>query len=206
MSDRALANAEAKRNQLVDRKRQLLVELTDIDEQVGQIDRFIKAWHAFAEDEPQKAVENLSDSGANKTATSEPVNRKATGNSRKEDVAATARRVILERGAPITRDDLYDLLTAEGLVIQGKDPQMVLSTMLWRMRDQIARVKGGGYWPADIPNEEIGYDPATARDIDNTLNKPLSEILDPDSDIAADARQQADGGNLFAPQPRNHGR
>lgn len=199
MSDRALANAEAKRNQLVDRKRALLAELTDIDEQVGQIDRFIKAWHAFAEDEPQKAVENLSDSGANKTATSEPVNKKATGNSRKEDVAAAARYVILERGAPIMRDELYELLTAQGMVIQGKDPQMVLSTMLWRMRDQIARVKSGGYWPADIPNEEAGYDPATARDIDNALNKPLSEVIDPDSEVAIDARQRADGDNLFGP-------
>lgn len=195
MSDRALANAEAKRNQLVERKRALLIELTDIDEQVGQIDRFIKAWHAFAEDEPQKAVENLSDSGANKTATSEPVNKKVTGNSRKEDVAAAAREVILERGAPIMRDELFDLLMERGLVIQGKNPQMVLSTMLWRMREQIARVKGGGYWPADIPNAEVGYDPETAKDIDNTLNKPVAEIVDPDSETAKDARQQADATN-----------
>lgn len=49
--------------------------------------------------------------------------------------------------------------TNRGLVINGKDPQMVLSTMLWRKRDQVARVNGGGYWLAEVPNEAAGYDP-----------------------------------------------
>ena len=57
---------------------------------------------------------------------------------------------------------------------------MVLSTMLWRERGQIARVEGGGYWPADIPNPEIGYDPDTANEIDSTLNMPIGEIQNPD--------------------------
>lgn len=34
---------------------------------------------------------------------------------------------------------------------------MVLSTMLWRSKDVIRRLKGGGYWPKDDPLPP-GYD------------------------------------------------
>lgn len=159
MTDRALENAKSKRNQLIETKRRLLAELAECDEQINQIDKFIKAWHAFAEDDTLRAVENLSESDSNETATTESVSRRTSGNSRKEEVAAAAREIILERGEPIMRDELYDLLTARGLVIRGKDPLMVLSTMLWRMRDQIVRLDSGGYWPADVPNAAIGYAP-----------------------------------------------
>lgn len=198
MPDRAVENAKAMKDQLLARKRRLLAELQDIDDQIGRIDAFVKDWHLFAESDPESAVDKLADVNANKAATSQPVKRKATGNSRKEDVAAAARYVILERGVPIMRDELYDLLTAQGMVIQGKDPQMVLSTMLWRMRDQIARVKGGGYWPADIPNQEAGYDPATATDLDDTRNIPPSELRHPDRDVL---RQSIDAGFFDDDQP-----
>lgn len=191
MTDKALANAEAKRIQLLDRKRALLRELSEIDANVEQIDRFIRAWYAFAEDDVNLAVDNLTDSERNESEQSPPERKRTTGNSPKEEVAAVAREVILERGTPIMRDELYDLLTARGLVIQGKDPKMVLSTMLWRVKDQIARVEGSGYWPTDVPNSEVGYEPTKAREFDSVLNTPASEILDPNSPEYKDASENA---------------
>jgi hypothetical protein len=60
------------------------------------------------------------------------VKRKAIGNPRNEDVAA-APAAILERGAPIMRDEVYGLPTAQGMVITTKlamTPQPRMSSSL----------------------------------------------------------------------------
>lgn len=79
------------------------------------------------------------------------------GNSTKEEVAAAARTLIEARGKPIPRAVLYHALIDQGLKIQGKDPEMVLGTMLWRMKDHIVRLKTGGYWLAERPLPEGEY-------------------------------------------------
>jgi hypothetical protein len=86
--------------------------------------------------------------------------KKPQRNSKKEEVADAAYEIIRERGEPVSRSDLYKELIARGLRIEGSDPEMVLSTMLWRMKDRVVRLKSGGYWLADEKNEAAGYDPA----------------------------------------------
>ena len=56
------------------------------------------------------------------------------------------------------REELFPALIEKGFVIEGNDPHMVLSTMLWRMKDKakIVRLRGGGYWLADRPLPEPG--------------------------------------------------
>lgn len=179
MSDRALENATSSRQSLQDRKRELLAELASIDDRLGQIERFVKDWHYFAEDGVEQNANTQPVDNSTQGVEPEREARPTRRNSSKEDVAATAREIILERGEPVSRKDLFRTLVDRGFIIQGKDPDMVLSTMLWRMRDQIVRVKGGGYWPADIPHPPSGYDPATATVIDNILNTPAVEIRDP---------------------------
>lgn len=161
MTDKALENAKNKRKQLLDRKRQVVAELHEIDHSINEIDQFMKAWHKFAEEAANWLVDK-SEHEANKSEHSDTVKSKATGNSRKEEVADAARKFIEDRGEPIMRDELYDLLTAEGLTIKGKDPKMVLSTMLWRMRHRVIRLKSGGYWLAEVPNDKYGYTPVPA--------------------------------------------
>lgn len=56
------------------------------------------------------------------------------------------------------------MLRERGLIIEGAEPETVLSTMLWRMRDaaKIVHLKNVGYWTAEarwppahyIPNEK----------------------------------------------------
>lgn len=166
MNDRAVENAETMKKQLLERRKAIQAELIGIDDQIGRIDRFLKDWRLFADiDEP--ALDHtfviVDSSDENETSSTHTTKRTRPKNSSKEEVAKSARDIIRERGEPIMRDELFDLLTSRGLTIQGKDPRMVLSTMLWRMRDQVVRVKNGGYWLADIPNEEAGYNPAPAR-------------------------------------------
>lgn len=180
VTDKALENALAKKNQLVIRKKKLLAEVTDIDDQIGHVDRFIKAWHSFAENDPELPVENIDEQIQNKESASQNLAKKVT-NSRKEVVAEAAREIIRGRGAPVGRSELFVELKQRGLTIGGSNPEMVLSTMLWRMRDRIARVKGGGYWLADVPYESVGYNPVMANDMDSVSNTPAGEIADPDT-------------------------
>lgn len=157
MTDAALTNAETERNQILERKKKLLAELVEIDDRIGQITRFIDWWHDFAGIERPKPVDNSNDSEENKTVSAHTDRTPRAKNSSKENVAAVALEIIQERGEPVSRSDLYAELTKRGMVIQGKDPEMVLSTMLWRMRHRVARLKSGGYWDAHKDWDPAGY-------------------------------------------------
>lgn len=66
-------------------------------------------------------------------------------------VAEKVREILTERGHPVKRSDLFRQLSDRGVHIYGQDPEMVLSTMLWRMKDQFVRIPRVGYWLADKP-------------------------------------------------------
>jgi hypothetical protein len=188
MSDQALKNAETKRNQLIDRKKALLKEQAEIDDSINRIDRFIRDWHAFAGDSVPVDDGDTSISVDTETESKSTAMHRARPkpkNPKKEDVAEEARNIIHARGEPVMRDELYDLLAERGIHIQGKDPQMVLSTMLWRTADQVVRLKGGGYWLADMPYEPAGYDP---EEEENRIERRVQEELESIGDDA-----EADG-------------
>lgn len=185
MGDRALENAETLQKQLLARKQELHAELVNVEDRLAHVSRFIKSWHLFAEADFSdadrayiaKVVGEKNESGH--THTEEKVRPR---NSRKEEVAEVARQIILERGEPVPRTELHAELVRRGLTIEGTDPEMVLSTMLWRMIRQgapLVRLRSGGYWLSDRPHEESGYDPATATNLETLLSTPVSEIRSP---------------------------
>ena len=59
----------------------------------------------------------------------------------------------------MSRSDLFKSLADRGIVLHGKNPEVVLSTMLWRMKSEIVRLQPYGYWVADKPFEKAGYHP-----------------------------------------------
>jgi hypothetical protein len=65
----------------------------------------------------------------------------------REDVARECLSILNQCGRPLDRKDLLGALSDRGIEIYGKDPAMVLSTMLWRSRDTIVRTRDG-YMPA----------------------------------------------------------
>lgn len=165
MSDKALSNAEAKRNQLLDRKKALSAELSDLDGQLDQIERFIAAWHQFASGDTESAVDNFTLLSPSQNQNKPETSKKPSRNSKKEVVADAARKIIFQRGEPISRADLYEALMGYGLTIEGGDPDMVLSTMLWRMKHQVVRLRTGGYWLADKDWPAAGYFPSLMNEI-----------------------------------------
>jgi hypothetical protein len=182
VTDRALKNAERKRDSLAVEINSLAQRMEELKRDLSKIDAWIAQWHELAGPlAATKEADYASMFGADSGDDGEPIRRRATGNPKKEDVAEAARQIIQERGEPVSRAELFKALMARGVTILSEtDPEMVLSTMLWRMRDRIARLKTGGYWLAEKAYPEAGYAPQNLVEAYHNLNKPLAEILRPE--------------------------
>jgi len=185
MTDRALDNAIARRDGLAALINSAQQQIDEWRRELRRAESFIAEWHAFAEREEPPHHEDFEhpvpeappsrsedDYGA--------VRKRTTGNSKKEEVASAARAFIEETGAPVSRDDLFKQMIAEGLTIEGTDPIMVMTTMLWRMRDKaaIVRLKNGGYWLKERPYEPAGYYPNDIFGDDNAIDQTPYEETD----------------------------
>lgn len=93
-------------------------------------------------------------------------------------VVDKAREIIRQFGAPVSRANLFDMLNNEGIKIYGKDPHMVLSTMLWRDKERIVRLGVNGYWLKELPYEPLSYDPADDDLIGVASTEPEGELAD----------------------------
>ncbi|NLH83392.1 MAG: hypothetical protein GX458_21515 [Phyllobacteriaceae bacterium] len=164
MTDAALTNAEARRDALASQINAAQQQIDEWKRELRSVEQFITTWYSFAGVEAPEAQQSVAVAPSSEGAVMPPVpnavSAKRGRNSKKEEVAEAAYEVIRERNEPVSRSDLYKELIARGLRIEGSDPEMVLSTMLWRMKDRVVRLKSGGYWLADVKNDEIGYEPA----------------------------------------------
>jgi hypothetical protein len=150
MSDDAIRVALAKRAEAEERIKKLERNIKRCKDQIIEINSFIRAWEKFSgrSVDALQGAKPLSDKGefvANVAAQSP---RMVPVNSRKEEVAEAARQILAEAGRPLPRSELFQEIIKRGLTIVGKDPEMILSTMLWRTRNDsgIARLKSGkGY-------------------------------------------------------------
>ena len=80
-------------------------------------------------------------------------------------MAAAAADILIHERAPLPRAELYKRLVEKGLRLSGKNPEMVLSTMLWRAGEDagIVRLKTGGYWMEVFvrPEDKDGSEPSS---------------------------------------------
>lgn len=151
MSDKAIENAMRHRDDLAKQINQAQQQIEEWRRSIAETDAFIATWRRFAGEDagpppPPPPPPPPADEEAGM-----PRRRKATKNSKKEEVAEFARQLITDAGRPLSRAELFDGLTGLGLTIEGADPQMVLSTMLWRMKDRVVRLEKGGYWLTEVP-------------------------------------------------------
>lgn len=111
----------------------------------AELAAWIEQWHLLAgtQGAPVAAERNEISLPVEK-----PVKRVRPKNPDREEVVEKALEIIRENERPMSRHDLFKALGARGVVIAGKDPEMVLSTMLWRSKDKIVRLVPFGYWPA----------------------------------------------------------
>jgi len=90
-------------------------------------------------------------------------------------VASRSLELIAAAGRPLSRKALFKRLRDEGLEVYGKNPLMVLSTMLWRERDRIIRIPGFGYWPVGKPYPPGDYFPDQTTQLGLTLAEPPAD-------------------------------
>ena len=194
MTERALWNAKAARDRLAAKISLYEEYLSKRKGELNEVLAWIAKYHEFAgsppisgkpeqKDEHTKNIQGLAVPVVE--GESEPSERRrATGNPKKEVVAEEALKIIEEAGEPVPRAELYRRLCEAGVVIEGKDPEQVLSTMLWRTRETtpIVRIPSGGYWLANRAHEPSGYIPER-----HTVSTPPSSSINeaPSKDVAS---------------------
>ena len=170
MTDKALENAERKRDSLAAEINSLAQRMEELKPDIAMLDDWISRWHEFA-GEDAAAVAPESHEHAPPAARS----ARTKGNPSKEDVAAKVKELILERCAPIPRNDLFEVLESRGIIIRGADPKVVLGTMLWRTED-IIRLRGHGYWLKDRSFAPAGYNPK--RPLEDTMSDHAKGVFE----------------------------
>jgi len=189
MTDKALKNANMRRELLAKQINEYQQQIEEWRRELRHAEAFIEAWYDFSDGVERPIGNNEARADSLPTKSKRIVRPK---NPPKEQVAEAAYKIILEHGKPMGRTELFVALFLAGIELHGKNPEMVLSTMLWRMKNRIARVEGAGYWPADIANKDAGYDPELRTSISESLNTPAEEITDPDSDEARELFESSD--------------
>ena len=161
MADPAYTNALARRDAVSGEIDKLKLELESLQKEVVRIEDWLAVYHEFA---------LQSEAHSHVTATSQPPTATANDgkpqstsvtrkNPSKEVVARFTYNLAKDRGRPVPRESIMAALQNDGVEIEGKDPEMVVSTMLWRQKDVVVRLKPYGYWMADQPFPEAGYYP-----------------------------------------------
>lgn len=159
MENSAFDKAVLRREELQQKVRELNLEVKFTENEIAQLTSFINLYIELSKPVEATIVRHLQPIRRAIDLSVPEKPRKATGNSKKEEVAEAARAIIEARGEPVSRADLFKEIVSQGYTIKGTDPEMVLSTMLWRMHDRVTRLKSGGYWLTDKPSPDGSYTP-----------------------------------------------
>lgn len=154
MANQAKVNAEEARDRIQKRLQEIEAEARGLREQLINVNAFLETFSAFESLQPNDPIPSTVMAAKGSTPS-----HARPSNPPREKVADAALKAITEAGRPMQRAELFEAVTKQGLVIEGKDPQVVFSTMLWREQGRIAKLPKLGYWDAHKPYEPAGYDP-----------------------------------------------
>ncbi len=160
MSDDVLAKAKERKDVLAASISQKKAQILDaqsmisrFEKEMADLDAWISMWHILtgtpANPQALERIENV-------LATPKSTRAK---NPDRDVVVSVSLDLIHKARRPLTRKELFDALAENGIEINGKNPEMVLSTMLWRSSDRIVRLPNFGYWPKEIEFREASYSP-----------------------------------------------
>jgi hypothetical protein len=184
LTDRALENAKRHRDGLVKQRDDLLKQIEKVKANITATDQFISDWYAFA-----GGVDSAGDTNENKTDTKpiESPSAQQTArakNPNRTDVGRVSWELISKAGQPIPRQELFEKLASAGLQIFGKDAEMVLSTMMWRMQEHFVRLPKYGYWIRSRPYPPAGYVPGAAVEDDGEDAKVAENMIRDPASVA----------------------
>ena len=140
--------------QLVAQQRNAITDATaklqGLQAEQAEVEAWIAMWHRFSGTDVPVAAER-NEIGL------PVVKRKRPKNPDRIEVVDKAVEIIRAHGKPLGRKVLFNALAENGVVLKGKDAEMVLSTMLWRSKDRIVRLVPHGYWLRDESYPEADY-------------------------------------------------
>ena len=186
MTDVALANAQKRRDEIAAKINQLSQEVESLRREISGVDQFIATWHLYASNKVPVVGHTGSPQHSQRGALPippPPVSAiPSPKNPSRDDVGRKAWELIGTHGRPIPRTELFMLLGKEGIHIYGKDPEMVLSTMMWRMQEHFIRIPKFGYWKKNEPYPPANYVPGANVEDDGEDAKVIqNSIFDPAS-------------------------
>ncbi len=153
MGESAFKNAENRRDGIAAEINALQAKIEQKRKELERVKAFIRDYEMFASGEPELELEK------NAATTPAPAPKKHV-NPDKEAVGDVVEKTLRVNMSPMSRDALFREVMASGLDIQGKDPLMVFSTMLWRMPKRFVRLGGKiGYWLTQEPWPAVNYTP-----------------------------------------------
>jgi hypothetical protein len=150
-----LENAEKRRDRIAAEINALQARIEQKRKELDRVKAFISDYELFSSGEPELEF------GATELRPPPPAPPpKKHVNPDKEVVGDVVERVLRVNMGPMSRDALFREVARAGLDIQGKDPLMVFSTMLWRMPKRFVRLGGKtGYWLTQEPCPAVNYVP-----------------------------------------------
>jgi hypothetical protein len=194
MADAALQNAEKRRDELAESINKMQAAVYELRREKAKVEGFIAQWHQFAgseaADEPVAEISYITPVADDISLPNK--RERPQNNSKKEDVAKAARAIIEAWGRPVLRKELLPELLSRGFVIEGTDPDMVLSTMLWRAGEDagVVRLGKGGYWLKEEDWAPAKYFPSILAKIDLAdLSLQLDDNPNPVDDEEEAARR-----------------
>ncbi|MGO9945198.1 MAG: hypothetical protein ACLPIC_20945 [Rhodoblastus sp.] len=192
MSDVALQNAIALRDELTAACGDLAQKIADLSSQkadtesrLTKVSAFISDWYAYAGGKSPDVKVDLNALSPADFGIHDDDKKHVTrvaGNPKKELVAAEALEIIRQSGRPIPRAELYEALKGRGVIVNGNDPLVTFSTMLWRMKPVIMHLQGFGYWDPALPYADADYAP------ENAITPSDDDLFD--ADLVNDARRE----------------
>jgi hypothetical protein len=149
MTDAAIQNARSQRDEYLERIKKLEQSIARTKGQLVEINKFINLWEKFNsksvhQSDPVDDTPETPKVRHRVRTLSPPANLK---NPKKEEINQHVESLLDSDLVAVSRAELYKRLVDSGVEIQGTNPEMILSTMLWRMqgKSDVVRSKGGGY-------------------------------------------------------------
>lgn len=182
MDDRSAFNAAQRRvaelNEKTAKEKNIIADsqakIASYEKELADLQSWLSMWHKLMGTENPTAVERI--------VPNPPPRIRRPKNPDREEVVNHTLEIIRDRNEPQSRKQLFDELASLGLIIRGKDPEMVLSTMLWRSQDRIVRLPNFGYWPANEQYSPAGYFPHLDRSQEMTAQEPEGGVEADDTD------------------------
>lgn len=166
--DRAVANA-------LERKAVLQRELAEIEQFLVLYRRFSGETEA-EQTETAPAPAPVDKSGGKAPQIANPVRRRSSP----VQIAEMAERIVRDLNRPLNRTELVKELEDRDVAIASEDKANYLGTIIWRhARDRLVNLGGKGYWLANEPNEDVGYDPDS---LPGKLDRMMSDSTPPEQE------------------------